>query len=145
MIFLRVFFFAACLTGSSVAQAQVYKCKSASGTVEYSQTPCGRLSEAVQQIQTQPATSGFHSGEGGNHYDQQLRAHIAGALGEGDYTKARRLAVTEEHHSMVTSAERAAVAAKQAAAAEKRARRPINCTTFTSNTAYNSLSHTTCR
>ncbi|TVT61034.1 MAG: DUF4124 domain-containing protein [Azoarcus sp. PHD] len=114
------------------AAAQVYKCKSANGQLEYSSTPCGALSEPVQVIRTDPAMSSSSSyrgtTSGGNSYDRQLRALISSALASGDYRKAEGLAVSEDHWGMIRSAQAAEREAKRQLAEERRANRPRRCT-----------------
>lgn len=116
----------------SLACAQVFKCKSSSGTIEYSQTPCANQVRPALPIRTAPAPESDFAApsqaSAGNSYDRQLRAKIAEAIAAKDYRKASQLAVTEDHHRMVSDAQRVALAEKRALEAERRARRPVICT-----------------
>ena len=87
------------------AQAQIYKCKNAAGRVEFQQTPCpgaGAMvatpAETVPRDRSAPPES--------NPYARQLTSLIAGHLAKRDYERAESLAVTTEHHAMISEARR---------------------------------------
>ena len=116
---------------SAIAEAQIYKCKSLSGTIEYSQTPCSNQIAPALPISTAPAPEpelrGGARAPAGNAYERQLSAMIAEAIAVGDFSRASRLAVTDEHRRMVSSAQQAALEEKRLRDQERRARRPVFC------------------
>lgn len=116
----------------AVALAQVHKCTGVDGRITYSESPCsGAVKSSQVDIQLRTPGSAQGSSEPArNAYMAELNNKISSALERGDFTTARRLAVTEEHFRVIKEVEQIEREERAAAKAERRARRPTVCTTM---------------
>ena len=87
------------------AQAQVYKCKDATGKVIYQQKDCTGTGTMVDgPDNSAPVDRAAPPAQ--NPDARYLTSLIAAALAERDYRRAESLAVTAEHHAMINEAKR---------------------------------------
>lgn len=94
----------ATLLAAPPALAQAYKCRTPGGGTTISSTPCtnGEKTErAVSEAVASPAASSDAQRD-----QAALDAKVAAALANGDYERARTLAVTAHHWQMIAEAER---------------------------------------
>ncbi|MDR2690451.1 MAG: hypothetical protein LBB76_11950 [Azoarcus sp.] len=91
------------LTADAPAHAQVYRCTSTSGAVEYSQTPCSRPGDQSRIVRTDDALSGTDT----DAVLRQVDASIQDALANRDYRRAEIMAVTREQRERVNAARNA--------------------------------------
>lgn len=96
---------------SAPAQAQtIYKCRTASGGTTYSGLPCaaGMSTDRVraQDTPVQPPPAEAPAKETAQSSNARLLdAKVAEALGSGDFSRAKSLAVSVEHWRMIAEAE----------------------------------------
>jgi len=116
----RVLFAAAVLVACGLpaggqAQTIYYKCQAAGGgATSYSDTPCRRGESEVRVIaapaeSSTPATASAPHGGQPSTQERQARlldAKVAEAIGSGDLSRAKGLALTAEHWQMIAAAER---------------------------------------
>ena len=81
-----------------------YKCRTASGSTVFSDVPCpsGSRQERAEYVAPQ-AQQQYTSSQNSNA--RMLDAKVAEALGSGDFSRAKGLAVTPEHWQMISNAE----------------------------------------
>ncbi|EXI68979.1 MAG: hypothetical protein AW08_00805 [Candidatus Accumulibacter adjunctus] len=87
-----------------------YKCRTASGTIAYSDAPCpgGTRQEQVLGDNARPSQDAPQAQYAAPQKDANARlldAKVAEALGSGDFPRAKGLAVTAEHWRMIAEAE----------------------------------------
>ena len=95
------------ITGSAYAQT-TYRCKTPSGGTVFSDAPCfgGARQESVVTGSTSSVNRTVDSGNfGGSSNANLLDAKVAEAIGSGDMTRARTLALTPQHWQMISDAE----------------------------------------
>jgi hypothetical protein len=93
----------AAMATTVTAQTQVYRCTSASGAVEYRQTPCTHPQDREKIIRTDDALSGTDP----DAPLRQLDAMIADLISRREYDKAYTLAVNQAQRDTITTARNA--------------------------------------
>ncbi len=83
-----------------------YKCKTASGGIVFSDVPCpsGSRQEKAEYVAPQAQQAPQYAAPQSSNA-RMLDAKVAAALGSGDFSRAKGLAVTPEHWQMISNAE----------------------------------------
>ncbi|RFC32325.1 MAG: hypothetical protein DID92_2727745318 [Candidatus Nitrotoga sp. SPKER] len=97
-----------CASGQVVAQT--YNCKSQSGQISYSNSPCTGNSITVKIMEPFPADQTVSVQTSGNAqsspYSRHLDAKVDEAIGTKDYRLAKQLALTSDHWRKINEAEK---------------------------------------
>lgn len=124
------------LTLASAAQAQLRKCVGQDGKITYSDVLCDTKSKSIHQFkEIKPSQSNYQADGAPRRtqasvYEREISGKIAGHLAQNNYERATALAVTVEHHQMITDDRLAKQARINEAKAAKRAAMPTVCNTF---------------